>query len=379
MHRKLRLILLASFISGVSIAHAGGPAGKRALTFEDLMAFQRVGEPIPSPDGKWVAFDAVAVNLEENTKRTHLWIVPSTGGDARRLNPGTDNDESRPRFSPDGQRLIFSSKAGDAPQVWITNFDSNAGTLAGSPHPVTALSTGASDAIWSPDGKNVVFVSSVYPDAKDDAANKDRDEAVKKSKVKAQVFTHLLYRHWNAYTESKRSHLFVVDADANPSQPAEGKSVAAPRDLTPGDHDVPPFSLGGQDMYAISPDGKELAYTSNIDEVEATSTNNEIFLVPIAGGAPKKISTSPGSDSTPLYSPDGKWIAWRSQARAGYESDKFTLIIYDRASGQLHDTRRRASTVGWTAWHGLLTRPRFSSRRKIMANPPSMRSARQGA
>ena len=108
-----------------------------------------------------------------------------------------------------------------------------------------------------------------------------------------------------------------------------------PRDLTPGDHDVPPFSLGGQDMYAVSPDGKELAYTSNIDEVEATSTNNEIFLVPMAGGTPKKISTSPGSDSTPIYSPDGKWIAWRSQARAGFESDKFALIIYDRQTGSV--------------------------------------------
>src|SRR5439155_19251777 len=89
--------------------------------------------------------------------------------------------------------------------------------------------------------------------------------------------------------------------------------TAAPRDLTPGDHDVPPFNLGGQDMYAISPDGQELAYTSNIESeagpafVEATSTNNEIFIVPMAGGAPKKISTSPGSDSTPLYSPDWKY------------------------------------------------------------------------
>ena len=101
--------------------------------------------------------------------------------------------------------------------------------------------------------------------------------------------------------------------------------TAAPRDLTPGDHDVPPFHLGGQDMYAISPDGQEVAYTSNIDEVEATSTNNEIFIVPIAGGTPKKTSTSPGSDATPLYSPDGKYIAWRSQARAGFESDKWRL------------------------------------------------------
>ena len=110
-----------------------------------------------------------------------------------------------------------------------------------------------------------------------------------------------------------------------------------PRDLTPGDHDVPPFSLGGQDMYAISPDGQEVAYTSNIDEVEATSTNNEIFVVPISGGTPRKISTSPGADTTPLYSPDGKYLAWRSQARAGFEADKWRLLVQDRQSGKIRD------------------------------------------
>ena len=316
------------------------------------MAMKRVGEPIPSPDGKWVAFDAVEVNLAENSKHTHLWVVPAAGGDAHRLNPGSDHDESRPRFSPDGQRLIFTSKAGGTPQIWLTGFDAEKGAFKDAPHPLTELSTGADGAIWSPDGKNVVFVSEVYPDAKDDAANKERDEALKQSKVKAQVFTHLFYRHWNAYTQFKRSHLFVVGANDNPSlHGGDTSAEAAPRDLTPGDHDVPPFSLGGQDMYAVSPDGQELAYTSNIDEVEATSTNNDIFLVPLAGGTPRKISTSPGSDATPLYSPDGKWIAWRSQARAGYESDKEALVLYDRQSGQLRnvtaDFDRSVESMAW--------------------------------
>jgi dipeptidyl aminopeptidase/acylaminoacyl peptidase len=127
--------------------------------------------------------------------------------------------------------------------------------------------------------------------------------------------------------------------------------TAAPRDLSPGDHDVPPFNLGGQDMYAISPDDQEVAYTSNIDEVEATSTNNEIFIVPMAGGAPKEISTSPGSDSTPLYSPDGKYIAWRSQARAGFEADKWRLFVQDRRSGNMRDLSEKvANSVGSFTW-----------------------------
>jgi dipeptidyl aminopeptidase/acylaminoacyl peptidase len=160
----------------------------------------------------------------------------------------------------------------------------------------------------------------------DDACNKYSDQERANSKVKATIFEHLLFRHWNHYSAGKRSHLFVV--------PAEG-GVA--KDITPGDHDVPPFSLGGQDAYAISPDGKEVAFTSNWDEVGATSTNNDIFVVPITGGEPKKLSTSPGGDSTPLYSPDGKWLAWRMQKRAGYESDRFRLVVYDRKSGKIRN------------------------------------------
>jgi dipeptidyl aminopeptidase/acylaminoacyl peptidase len=358
--------------------------GKHPFTFEDMMKLKRVGAPVPAPDGKWVAFDAEDVDLEANTKISHLWIVPAQGGESRRLNP-TPNHEERPRFSPDGKRLIWTSKATDPTQIWMCDFDPSAGALVGQPRQVTNISTGADGAIWSPDGRNIVFVSAVYLDCKDDASNKQRDDDLKKSRVKAKIFTRLFYRHWNAYTEFKRSHLFVISADANrgadilsagtagvspaasetPDKMSGGPTAgtAAPRDLTPGDHDVPPFHLGGQDMYAISPDGQEVAYTSNIESeagpafVEATSTNNEIFIVPIAGGNrqsgsdPKKISTGPGSDSTPLYSPDGKYIAWRSQARAGYESDKQSLIVYERASGKLSDvTKDFPLSVGSFLW-----------------------------
>jgi dipeptidyl aminopeptidase/acylaminoacyl peptidase len=213
----------------------------------------------------------------------------------------------------------------------MCDFDSASGALRGEARQVTNISTGADGGIWSPDGKNILFVSTVYPDCRDDACNKERSERVENSKVKAKIFTRLLYRHWTAFTDFKRSHLFVTSADGGEA-----------RDLTPGDRDVPPFNLGGQDMYAVSPNGQEVAYTSNSDEVEATSTNNEIFLVPIAGGTPKKISTSPGNDNTPVYSPDGNHIAWRSMARAGFEADKQSLIIYQREKGEA-----RNATASW--------------------------------
>ena len=301
---------------------------KHSFTFEDMMALKRVGDPQVSPDGRWVMFSAVDMNLAANTKTPHLWIVPAAGGESKQITNGQAG-ENRGRFSPDGKHIIYTSSAVGGSQIWLVGFDAAAGMPSGDARQLTSISTEVDGALWAPDGKHIVFVSEVYPDCKDDACNKERDEALTKSKVKAKIFNHLFYRHWSAYTRFKRSHLFAI--------PMQG---GAPLDITPGDHDVPPFSLGGQDLYAISPDGQEVAFTSNVDEVEATSTNNDVFVVPITGGTPRKISSSPGSDSTPLYSPDGGYIAYRSQARAGYESDRFRLFLYDRKSGATTDLTR---------------------------------------
>ena len=171
---------------------------------------------------------------------------------------------------------------------------------------------------------------------RENQCNADRDAALAASKVKAQVFTHLLYRHWNHYTGDKRSHLFLVSVE-----------TGAMRDLTPNDpHDVPPEyptdPLGcGCDF---APDSKELAFTENLDPEPAISTNADIFTLDLTDAAakPVKVSTSPGGDLNPAYSPDGKYLAWRSQARAGYEGDKFRLVLYDRAGKTI---RRFAAEV----------------------------------
>ncbi len=327
VRRSLLLVLM--------LASCCWAQGKRPFTFEDMMALKRVGEAAVSPDGRWVAFSAVDVNLEENTRKSHVWMVPLAGGEARQVTSHTSG-ESRPQFSPDGKKLLFVSSRDGSPQVWVSDFDAATGTLTGEPRKLTDISTGAGGAIWSPDGKLILFTSEVYPECRDDACNQARELERAKSKVKASLFTRLLYRHWSSYSGGRRTHIFVA--------PAEG---GAAHDLTPGDHDAPPFSLGGADMYAFSPDSREVAFTSNIDEVEAASTNNEIFIVPVTGGTPKKISTSPGSDSTPRYSPDGKYIAWLMQERAGYESDRFQLLLYDRKSGQI-----RSLTKDFDRWVG---------------------------
>ena len=171
--------------------------------------------------------------------------------------------------------------------------------------------------------RSIAFTSEVYPDCRDDACNAARDEAREKSPVRARIYDALLYRHWTTWSEGKRLHLFVV--------PSAG---GAARDLLPGaNYDVPPRQREGPHPIAFAPDSRTICFTAVTDRVEATSTNGDLFEIDAvtAGATPKRLTTGPGFDGAPAYSPDGRTIMFRSQARPGYESDKWRLMLLDRA------------------------------------------------
>ena len=298
----------------VTLAQAQAPQSR--FTVQEMLKLQRVADPQLSPDGRWVAYQVSVPDVAANRNRTQVFVVAVAGGEPKQLTSGNASSTA-PRWSPDGRRLAYTTGG----QVWTMNPDGS------DPKQLTNISTGAGDPVWSPDGKWVAFASEVYPDCPDDACNKRRDEEAEKNPVKPHVTTRLFVRHWTDWKGPKRSHVFVA--------PAAG---GAAKDMTPGDWDAPPFSTGDPTDYAFSPDSKELAFARNTDKMEAASTNVDVFVVSLAGGEARRLTgDNPGADKTPRYSPDGRFIAYRSQATAGFESDRWRLMLYDRRENRTRE------------------------------------------
>jgi dipeptidyl aminopeptidase/acylaminoacyl peptidase len=332
MDMRCGLFLLALTLACSTSAQT--PA-KHPMTFDDLVKLHRISSMDVSRDGKWAAYAASTPDLEANRNVSNVWIVSTAGGDPLQVTQG--GRDNSPAWSPDGKTLAFLSGREGTSQVYLLSLD------GGEARKLTQLSTGADLFRWSPDGKTIAFVSAVYPDCKDDACNAKRDEEKEKNKVKARIYDHLLYRHWDHWFEGKRNHLFEI--------PSDGSGAA--KDLIPGaNYDVPPDERGGVGDINFSPDSQELCFTAVTDKVEAISTNGDLFLVPAAGGEPKRITTNPGFDGNPVYSPDGRYIAYHAQLTTGYESDRWRVMLYDRQSRKTENLSegfdRSANELAWS-------------------------------
>src|SRR6266850_294272 len=323
-----RLITCGLWFSVVALAIAtpgrGEESAKHAITVADLLAMHRAAEAEISADGKWVAYTVATPDMDANRNATNLWMAPVAGGDAIQLTR-TGRDSS-PKWSPDGKTIAFLSGRGGDSQIYVLSME------GGEAHPLTKISTGTDMVKWSPDGKVIAFTSWVYPDCvmqfagtanNDDECNKKRNDEKEKNKVKAHVAENLLYRHWTHWNEGTRSHLFVMASDGSGEM----------KDVTVGaNYDVPPDQRGEENDINFSPDSKEICFTAVTDKVEATSTNGDLFTVTVSGGEPKRITTQQGFDGNPVYSPDGKYIAYHAQLTPGYEADRWRVMLYDRQS-----------------------------------------------
>ena len=293
-------------------------AQKRAFTIEDLYRVKGIADVHLSPDGRQVIYSVTTSDLPRAKRVTHIWVMNSDGSSPRQLTSG-EKGESSPAFSPDGKWISYVSTKDGGPQLYLLP------AVGGEAKKLTNISTGVGDPLWSPDAKWIAFASDVYPECgADNACNQKIADTWSKGPLKAHSADSLLYRHWTDWKDGTRTHIFLAST-----------STGEVKDITPGNYDSPTFQLGGPLQYDFSPDGKELVFVSNRDKEAASSTNNNLWLISLADPAsqPKNITASnPAYDGSPMYSPDGKYIAYRMQKQPGYESDLFRLAIYDRAS-----------------------------------------------
>ena len=301
----------------------------RPMQVDDLFKFLRVSDAQISPDGFWIAYVVTKVDLDANKSSSNLWLADVAGKNPPKRLTSTDKKDRHPRWSPDGKRILFESSRSGETQLWTIDI------RGGEARQITNLATEASGAIWSADGKNIAFVSTIYPEfaklafKESDAANKKKMDEIKASPIKAKVFTKLFYRHWDSYVEDKRQHLFVLPYDANA---AEG--FLEPRDVTPGDRDAFPTSstFSSGDDFTFSPDGKYLVFSAVPEKDEAWSTNMDICRVSINNTSDKWENLTKenlAADSAPMFSPDGNYLAYRAQKRAGFEADKWEIMIVE--------------------------------------------------
>jgi dipeptidyl aminopeptidase/acylaminoacyl peptidase len=305
-------------------------ASAQTFTFNDMIKLRRVSDPQLSPDGRSVAFTIGDVDKAANKTLTHIYTVKTDGSDLKQITKG-DKSSSAPRWSPDGKKLAFTSGG----QIWTMDPDGD------DKKQITKFSAGAGSPVWSPDGRWIAFSTDVYPECNaNDECNAKEDATADSSKVKAIVTDRLLYRHWVEWRNRKRTHVFVVRSNGESSI----------EDMTPGDFDSPPYAAASGVDYAFSPDSKEIAVLRNPDKIEAISTNSDIYLIALPGfsrkttemmwrdGNVKNITVANrGYDVSPAYTPDGKYILFRSQAREGFEADRWRIMRYNRQTGEVKE------------------------------------------
>ena len=280
------------------------------MTIADLLGAVRVSEPQLSPDGRTVVFVRTITDVPTGRRNADIWAVPADGSGAPKLLVGGEKTENSPRWSPDGKRLAFISNRDGAMQIYLADAD------GGNIRQVTKLDAGVQPPlVFSPDSSMLAFVSDV--------------KTGPETPANVHVATRLLYRHWDEWRENVRHHVFVV-----PAVTGAGGGDAAVRDVTPGDFDSPPTQQEDAGI-AFTPDSKDVVFVSNRDgnDKEAYSTNNDVWSVPVAGGTAKKLTSNPAADAQPVFSRDGKYMFVRAQRRPQFESDRWYLDVYDRASG----------------------------------------------
>jgi dipeptidyl aminopeptidase/acylaminoacyl peptidase len=342
------LIAITASAQPVSPAPSNPPNLDQPHPFgvHDMLRMERVGEPKPSPDGKWIVFTVRSWDASANQVTTNLWLMAHDGSQLRALTSGKGQSDSSPVWAPDNRTVAFVSGRGGSRQIWTIAID------GGESQSLSSLPVDVDNLKWSPDGTRIAFSAEVYPGS-DLAETAKRNQAKTDNPVKATKFDRLFIRHWDTWADGRRSHLFVLPVKQDQAT-RRWNTAGEPTDLMKGvDADCPTKPFGGPEEFNWSPDGQEIAYTVQLGSDIAWSTDLNIYLVKVSGGPSQAITAdNKATDVAPIYSPDGKTIAYRSMTRPGFESDRLRIKLYDRASGKsrtiTEDWDRSPGSIEWT-------------------------------
>ena len=311
----MRWIYLFLFLLFV-VAGSGFAAGldqTHPFSIHDMLVMDRLSDQQVSPDGKWIVFVLSQTDLEENKGLTDLWMVGADGTTLRRLTSHKAAD-SNPRWVPDGKSIWFVSARSDTSQVWRIAID------GGEAEQVTEQPLDVGNLIVAPDGRHIAFTMEVFPDCNMPGETKDRLDKIEKRKTSGRIYDRIFVRQWDTWKDGRRSHLFVMPA-------AGGKAV----DVMSGmDADTPSKPFGGPEEMTFTPDGKAVIFAArDVGAEEPWSTDFDLYLAPVDGSEPPKCLTEKNQawDTNPVFSPDGKALAYLAMARPGYESDRFRIIL----------------------------------------------------
>ena len=338
------LFLLAS--STLVVAPTAAAAAVRPFDAEALVEMARVSEPAVSPDGEWVAFVLRETDREADRGRTDLWAVPAAGGEAVRLTEHEASDGS-PVWGPDGSLYFLSSRSGSS-QVWVFQGlepdqpdqpDQGTAELV----QVTDLPLDVGAFALSPDGARLAVALEVFPDCDTVRCTAERLKAEEETPADARLYDRLFVRHWDTWEDGRRSQLFVVPA-------TPGVEPAEPVRITGGlDADVPSKPFGGAEEIVFTPDGSAVVFTAReAGTTEPWSTDFDLYLAPADGSAPPRVLTgdNPAWDTQPSFSPDGRTLAYLAMERAGFEADRFRIVLRPWGPGGPAG-ERRVLTEGW--------------------------------
>jgi dipeptidyl aminopeptidase/acylaminoacyl peptidase len=326
------VVLVLPFVAATVFASESHPFGVR-----DLVAFDRISEPAVSPDGKSVVFTVSTLDLEANGRRTDLWVVGIDGSNPRQITRDPASDSS-PLWSPDGKWIWFLSSRSGSSQVWKIPTD------GGEARQAAKLPLDVGSFRLSPDGTKLAVSMEVFLDTTLDETAKRLEEKAK-SKASGRLFDRLLYRHWDTWKDGRRSHLFVLSSEG-------GDPVDVMKAM---DADAPSKPFGGSEEYTFTKDGQSLVFAArDVGREEAWSTNLDLFVVPADGSSPPRKLTgdNAATDTQPAFSPDGKTLAWLAMSRAGYEADRFRVMVAAWPDGKPRELApewdRSPGSLAWT-------------------------------